>query len=269
MPTKFEAFDLLLFHREVQLSCDFLEAGVSGIIVDLEHSGKHHRQAGFDTEINAHRIEDIRRLRDRTKGFILCRLSGPDASEEELSGIIESGADEIIVPMVRAPEQVERIARIAEDLCRIMVMIETVEATRHVEALCALPIGRIYVGLNDLRIDRKSDSIFAPLADGLLPALRQRCSGMPFGFGGLTLPELGAPLPARHLYAEMARLDCGFSFLRRSFYRDTADMDPAAALLRMRRALSEARGRGASAVQGQHREMVAAIEALQESNARV
>ncbi|HEX7705339.1 MAG TPA: hypothetical protein VF701_02675, partial [Thermoanaerobaculia bacterium] len=40
------------------------------------------------------------------------------------------------------------------------------------------------------------------------------------GFAGLTHPAGGAPIPCRLLISEMVRLECTFSFVRRSFRRD-------------------------------------------------
>ncbi|MGC1497456.1 MAG: hypothetical protein WA790_16760 [Sulfitobacter sp.] len=218
-------FDLFLFHRDVELSCHLLESGVGAVIIDLESRGKNQRQAGFDTEINAHTADDLRSLRAKTACQIFCRVSGPDVSDSELTEVINSGADEIIIPMVRHVAEVERVLRVLKDRCRVTVMIETQEAADQAHVLGRLPIERIYVGLNDLHIDRGTDTIFAPLVDGYLDRIREQCRDVTFGFGGLTLPDLGAPLAARHLYAEMARLDCSFTFLRRSFYRDMAGKD--------------------------------------------
>ncbi len=44
---------------------------------------------------------------------------------------------------------------------------------------------------------------------------------IPYGFGGLTLPEKGSPIPCKLLMGELMRLGCNFSLLRRSFLADT------------------------------------------------
>ncbi len=68
-------------------------------------------------------------------------------------------------------------------------------------------------------------------------------SRAPFGFGGLTVPERGAPVPCRLLMGEMIRLGCAFSFLRRSFHRDVRDVPVEDAVPRMRAALARAAAR--------------------------
>jgi hypothetical protein len=98
------------------------------------------------------------------------------------------------------------------------------------------PLSRVYVGLNDLRIDRRSDSLFAPLTDGTVDAVRAEVR-RPFGVGGLTLPGGGFPVPGELLAAELLRIGTDFTFLRRSFVADMAGRDPAVEIPRLLAAL--------------------------------
>ena len=255
-------FDLLLFHRDFETSQTYLKAGVDGIIVDLETAGKAKRQLGFDTEINDHTIADLHALRANSDGYLLCRLSGADVTETEVSQVIQAGANEIIVPMLNSMFQAERICRLAENICKVTLMVETVEAMGIAEKLSKLPVARIYVGLNDLRIARQTASIFSPLADGTLERLRAAIKGPAFGFGGLTLPSKGAPLPAFHLYNEMARLDANFTFLRRSFYRDVDQLAPETALSNIKSHYAAARMRPSAQINENHSAMIAALSDL-------
>jgi hypothetical protein len=100
--------------------------------------------------------------------------------------------------------------------------VETIEAVQLAEELGRLPVTRVYVGLNDLAIARGSRHIFTAIADGTIDRLRPHFSA-PFGFGGLTIVGAGFPVPCRVLMAEMARLQCTFTFLRRSFIADIAN----------------------------------------------
>lgn len=129
-----------------------------------------------------------------------------------------------------------------------------------VDQLCRLPISRAYVGLNDLAIDRGIRNIFWPLIDGTLDALRQYIS-VPFGFGGLTLPELGHPVPTRLLMAEMARLHCQFTFLRRSFLRDVAGKSLSAEVPRILHALDMTFARPAHQIEQDRQELCRAVAA--------
>jgi len=85
----------------------------------------------------------------------------------------------------------------------------------------------VYVGLNDLAISRGTPCIFTALTDGTVERLREAFADTPFGFGGLTVVELGHPIPCLRLLEEMARLRSSFTFLRRSFRRDIVGRDAA------------------------------------------
>ena len=71
-------------------------------------------------------------------------------------------------------------------------------------------------------------------------------------------PE-GNPIPCRLLIGEMARLDCSFSFLRRSFTRDTAGHRLPPVVSRIRTALLEASARTAAEVQHDRMEFLGAV----------
>lgn len=258
-------FELFLFHRCAPVSLEYLEAGVSGIVIDFERHGKELRQSSYDTEINHHTFADLRELRRSSDGRLLCRLSSSDAPDCELSKVIESGADEIIVPMLKTEQQAERIVRHVNGSAKLWFMVETVEALQNLRRLCALPFDRVYVGLNDLRISRGTNTIFAPIADGTLDEIREQVHSAAFGFGGLTLPGYGNPLPGRHLYAEMARLNCGFTFLRRSFYRDAGGQEPSVSLRKMSSEFARMQHRNEAQTLEHHRDAVEAIRQLEKS----
>jgi hypothetical protein len=260
-----ENFNLFLFHRDIDVSVACLEAGAAGVIVDLENWGKQQRQSGYDTEINDHGIADLCALRSRTDRPILCRVSQPDPDDQELSAVIGEGANEIIVPMLTSADQAERILFRVDGACKVTLMIETCGAVAEIKKIASLSADRIYVGLNDLRIDRGSPTIFTPLKDGLLDELRNSIGDLAFGFGGLTLPGHGSPLPGHHLYAEMARLGCGFTFLRRSFYRDAAHLDPAEALSAIRTAVQRYRCRSEAECQRDAADAVLAVGELEQA----
>ena len=153
----------------------------------------------------------------------MCRLNrfGPRTAEE-VDEALAAGADELLLPMVRSAQEVEFVLAHVDGRADTGILVETLAAVGAAAELARLPLSRVYVGLNDLAIERGTPSIFAPLADGLLGELRERFAAVRFGFGGLTLPDAGAPVPCRLLIGEIARLRADFTFLRRSFYRDVA-----------------------------------------------
>ncbi len=267
-------FELFLFSTDVPLIQAAVVAGVDGIVVDWERIGKEDRQRGYDTQIGTDTLEDLHRVRAATSARVLCRINafGP-STQSEIKAAAEAGADEILLPMVRSAEQVERVLEWSGGHVGVGVLVETMDALDHAEVLAHLPLTRVYVGLHDLAIDRDTPNPFRAVADGIVEHLRQTFVSVPFGFAGLTLPDRGFPIPCRLLIAEMARLDCRFSFLRRSFLRDTAGRDLSIEVPRIRKALREAFAASASSLDAAHKQLLASIEAaepyFQARNARL
>jgi len=256
-------FSLWLFSVEPGFIKKAVHSGVTGVVVDWECSGKACRQAGADTEINHHTPDDLRRVRAATDGPVMCRINGLHAeSAAEIDRAISLGADELLLPMVRAIDDVERALDLVGGRRPLGILIETRAAVGLAPELCALPISRAYVGLNDLAIDRGAPNIFEAAADGTVDEVRRACT-VEFGFGGLTLPEAGHPVPCRLLIAEMARLGAGFSFLRRSFHRDMRDRSLDEEVPRLLAALAAAQTRTPQQVEQDRQEFVAAVRAAE------
>lgn len=256
-----DRFELLLFSTEREFVVEAAAAGIDGIIVDWEVAGKERRQAGADTEINHDTLEDLERVRSWVDIPVLCRINTPGPmTERELEWAIGAGADEVLVPMARSAGELERVVDAARGRCGVGALIETADAVEKVQEFASLPLSRLYVGLNDLAIDRRSASIFTALVDGTVERVSLALDGS-LGFGGLTDPERGHPIPCRLLIGEMARLGSCFSFLRRSYKRDVGGEGQAQLVARLRSALAEARARTALEVERDRRELEAAIAA--------
>jgi hypothetical protein len=254
-----EPFSLLLFSVDTALVRAAVKAGVSGIIVDWERAGKRARQAHANTEINVHTVEDLRAVRQATDGPVICRINAwHGGTAGEIDAAIGAGADELLLPMVRDRAEVEAALERVGGRRPLGILIETTDAVAHARELCSLPLARVYVGLNDLAIDRRAENIFEAVADGTVERVRGAC-GLPFGFGGLTLPECGAPIPCRLLIGEMARLSSRFSFLRRSFLRDIQGKSIEAEVPRLLEAIAAAGRRSDADVRRDQESLVAAI----------
>jgi hypothetical protein len=242
-------FELFLFSTQPQIIKEAIAAGVDGIIVDWENAGKKARQSGYDTQINQATVEDLTTVRRVTSARVICRINGYNPETvQQVEKAINAGADEILLPMVRSGEEVARTLDFIQNRCTLGILVETLAATKSAAQFNQFPLSRIYVGLNDLAIDRKVHNIFQSLADGLVEQVRNVIQ-LPFGFGGLTLPELGSPIPCRYLIAEMVRLCCNFTFLRRSFLRDIQGKSMAVEIPLIRSALAEMTSRPAAQVQ--------------------
>ena len=126
--------------------------------------------------------------------------------------------------MVRSVQEVQNTLDLVADRCGLGILVETLDAVNIADELSELPLTRVYVGLNDLGIERGTPNIFTAIEDGMVERIRHSFE-VPFGFAGLTLPEYGSPISCRLLIAELVRLNCGFSFMRRSFHRDIEGKD--------------------------------------------
>jgi hypothetical protein len=251
--------DLFLFTVDAAWGGDVVAAGAAGIVVDWERRDKERRQRGEGTQINADTAEDLARMRAATPGRLLCRINGYGPwTAGEVDRAIAGGADEILLPMVRTAEEVDRTLEAVAGRCGLGILIETQDAVDRAAQLARRPLSRIYVGLNDLRIDRRSDQLFRPLLDGTVDAVRAEVA-QPFGVGGLTLPGGGFPVPGDLLAAELVRLDVDFTFLRRSFTADMAGRDPFVEVPRLLAALDGHRRAPAEVATAARASLVAAV----------
>ena len=251
--------DLLLFTVDPSWGRDVVAAGAAGIVVDWERRGKARRQQGENTQINQDTPEDLSRMRAATDGRLVCRVNGYGPwTGAEIDEAVDRGADEVLLPMVRTVEEVDRTLDLVAGRCGVGILVETRDAVDRSAALARRPLARIYVGLNDLRIDRGSDDLFRPLVDGTVDAVRAEVAG-PFGVGGLTLPGGGFPVSSDLLAAELVRLRTDFTFLRRSFTADMAGRDPFVEVPRLLESLAALQWRDAAEVGGQRSRFVEAV----------
>ena len=235
---------------------------MAGVVIDWEQRGKRRRQAGADTQIGTDAPDDLERVRAATPGRILCRVNGwGPRTPAEIEMAISLGADEVLLPMVRRPEEVDAALAAVAGRCHLGILVETNDAVHRVHELVWRPLSRVYVGLNDLMIDRRASSVFGPLVDGTVDHVGHSvaAAGIPFGVAGLTLPEAGRPVPCALLIAALARLDASFTFLRRSFHADMDGRHATVEVPRILSALATARRRSVVEVDTDHRRLQALV----------
>ena len=255
--------EFYLFTTDPDFARTAIAAGVNGLVIDWERAGKRTRQEAADTEINEDTVEDLERVRRATSTRILCRINPVGAATDgEIEAAVAAGANELLLPMVRTPDEVEHALACARGRVGVGILVETVEAVARASELACLPLARACVGLNDLAIERKSPSIFTAVRDGTLERIR-RSFDVPFGALGMTLPELGDPIPCRLLVGELLRLRCAFTFLRRSFRRDVAGRDLDREVSRMHAATTAATARSREEVERDRKELEWRIAELQ------
>jgi 2-keto-3-deoxy-L-rhamnonate aldolase RhmA len=262
--------DLLLFSVDPRRARAAVRAGVAAVVVDWEHRGKLRRQDGEGTEVNAHTPDDLRRVRAAVPpgcGTVVVRIdaAGPHTGAE-VARALALGADELLLPMVRTPDDVDLALDAVAGRCGLGVLVETQDAVEHAAAIAERPLARVYLGLNDLRIDRGlptgAAELFAPLLDGTADAVREAAGPVPFGVAGLTRAGGGAPVPTRLLAGELARLDARFTFLRRSFCADVPVEAMAREVPRMLAGVAAARRRTGAEQRADRDALAAAVGAL-------
>ncbi len=215
-------FELFLFTTNPKIAKECLDAGVDGIIIDWENKEKDSRQDGYSTQINYDSVEDLANIRNATDKKILCRINKFNLaySIPEIEDAIKFGADEIFLPMIENPQDVQNALDIVNGRCQVAILIETKNAVRNAESFKNLPLSRIYIGLNDLHISSGSSNLFEPLTNNTIPFIKEIFPDIPVGVGGITHPTKGSPIPCNILIQQYVNLKMEFSFLRRSFLKD-------------------------------------------------
>jgi hypothetical protein len=254
---------LMLFTTDPRVARVAIDAGVAGLVVDWETKGKRARQLGADTEVNEDGPDDLERLAGLGAEHLMCRVDSPGSeTTAQVERALACGATDLLLPMVRHPSEVERFLDTIDGRARAGILVETVEAVDCVKELARFPLTWVYLGLNDLAISRRSSFLFEPLIDGTAERVRSAFVEPAFGLAGVTSLRAGAPIPCALLVAEMARLDLGFSFLRRSFKRDVEPADYASEIQSIGDRWQELRVRTAAEVRRDREALVSRIEGL-------
>lgn len=205
--------------------CDAI-AGMR-LFVDLERMGKAERQAGRNTFISAHQLDDVARIRAAVRRSRLMVRVNPlhDGSAAELHAVLAQGADCVMLPMFGTADELRQFAALLARRVPLVALLETAGALRSLQDWIGTPgLQEVFVGLNDLHLSLGHRFMFEPLADGSVErvGLAAREQGVGFGFGGIARVDEGL-LPGRDVLAEHLRLGSQAVILSRTFHRDDAD----------------------------------------------
>ena len=203
------------------------EAGVDWIFVDMEFIGKDVRQSGLDTVQNHHTVDDVRSIKVAVKkAKVLVRVNPihdtmPDyvSSEDEINGVIEAGADIIMLPFFKTVIEVERFVKAVNGRAKCCLLLETPESVAILEDIVAVPgIDMIHLGLNDMHLALGMKFMFELLANGSVDKWTNfiKEKSIPFGFGGIAALDGGA-VPGRMILKEHYRLGSQQVIVSRSF----------------------------------------------------
>jgi hypothetical protein len=204
--------------------CDAL--GNFRLFVDLERLGKAERQAGRNTFISVHALDDVARIRQVLRQSRLMVRVNPlnPGTPAEVDAVIAQGADLLMLPMFTQAHELRDFAALVRGRAPIVPLLETAGALECLEDWIATPgLTEVYVGLNDLHLSLGHRFMFEPLALGLVDRVAHAThrQGLRFGFGGIARLDEGQ-LPGRDVLAEHLRLGSGSVILSRTFHRSDA-----------------------------------------------
>ncbi len=201
--------------------CDAL--GGFRLWVDLERLGKAERQAGRNTFISVHALDDVARIKKVLRQSSLMVRVNPmnPSTAQEVDAVLARGADILMLPMFTRADELREFSDLVAGRVAIVPLLETGAALECLDEWIGTPgLSEVYVGLNDLHLSLGHRFMFEPLALGLVErvALAVRAQGLRFGFGGIARLDEGQ-LPGRDVLAEHLRLGSGAVILSRTFHR--------------------------------------------------
>ncbi|MGG1630902.1 aldolase/citrate lyase family protein [Rossellomorea sp. NRS-1567] len=215
---------LMLISNNPLLVEDAERAGVDRIFIDLEKNGKQERQGHLDTHVSTHELQDVCLIRKVvSKSELLVRVNPiHQGSEEEINDVITSGADVVMLPMFKTPEEVAEFVTIVNNRAKVCLLLETAEALIRIKDILSIEdIDEIHVGLNDLHLGLGLDFMFEILSSFVIDELAKTIQdkGIRFGFGGIAKIGEG-DLPAELILNEHARLNSEMVILSRGFLKE-------------------------------------------------
>lgn len=200
--------------------CDALEG--MRLWVDLERNGKAERQAGRNTFISTHTLDDVGRVKavlQRSRLMVRVNPLNPD-TDNEVNAVLAQGADLLMLPMFAEAWELQAFCAIVAGRAPVVALLETAGAFESMPEWIGTPgLEEVYVGLNDLHLSMGLHFMFEPLALGLVDTVARlaRAQGLRFGFGGIARLHEGL-LPGRDVLAEHLRLGSRAVILSRTFH---------------------------------------------------
>ncbi|NEP86137.1 MAG: hypothetical protein F6K18_04500 [Okeania sp. SIO2C2] len=250
-------FELLLCSTDLSLIQESVAAGVDAVMVEWENV-----EGDRSPILTSEMVKTLEQVRSVTDAWVICRLNPYyERTLAELELAIANKVDEIWLPKVQSVEEVVKVLNWSEGRVKVGIVVETVEAMNLSPKLAELPLHRVHIGLNDLAESLDNPHPFCTLIDGTVEKILQNFT-ISSGFGGLTLPEKGHPIPCHLLMGELIRLGCRFSLLRRSFIADIQNRNLSEVILRIKNFLSQVSERSSQACEIDRLEFVELVQGL-------
>lgn len=208
--------------EEVEIA---VAAGISFIMVDLEHIGKAKRQAGKNTRISSHSISSIaaiQKIVGTSQSSLIVRCNSLDViSHSEIRGINSSEAEFTMVPMIRSATDIKQAYSLLGRSKKLIFLLET--ATSYVyrdDIVSELKEGDIcYLGLNDMSIEFKLTHMMDLYKYDVIKdfACTFNKWGIQFGVGGIGIPSKTYTMPVRDIVACQKAYNSTLSILTRDW----------------------------------------------------
>ena len=197
------------------------KSGVDIVFIDLEYIGKKERQHGRDTVVSNHNESDIEPIvQTLSKSEVLVRINPiNDDSFREINSVISKGAQKIMLPMFKTPEEVKTFIEIVDGKATTVLLLEHIDAVRCLDDILQIQgIDEIHIGLNDLHLSMQLDFMFEPFLNGMVENIVKKIKekDIPFGIGGIARLVQGL-LPSDIIIAEHYRLGSSAAILSRTF----------------------------------------------------
>lgn len=244
------------------------------LFVDLERLGKAERQAGRNTFISVHQMDDVGRIKTQLRQARLMVRVNPlhDGTPAEVDAVLAQGltqgtgpgADLLMLPMFKSADELQQFSRIVAGRCPIVPLLETAEALASLDAWIATPgLGEVFVGLNDLHLSLGLRFMFEPLANGSVARVAKAAAaqGLRFGFGGVARLDEGL-LPGLDVLAEHLRLGSNAVILSRTFHRSDASASFEDEVTALRAAEAQLAQRTATQVEADRQRIAARIVSI-------
>ena len=195
--------------------------GVDRVWIDLETLGKEERQKNINSVKSHHTLQDVEIIAKMlTTSECMVRINPwNDNSLDEVEKVISAGADRIMLPMWKNPNEADAFLRAVNKRVSTTLLLETKEAAECLDEVLLNPlIDEIHIGLNDLHLSYGLTFMFELLANGTVEKLceKMKNAGIKYGFGGVARIGEGL-LPAERVIMEHYRLGSTRAILSRSF----------------------------------------------------
>ena len=123
----------------------------------------------MDTVKSFHSVSDIAKIAPMLATSEMLVRVNPwhDGSIEEINSVIEAGAELVMLPMWKTPDEVRAFIEAVNKRAKTVLLLETKEAVECLDSVLELTgVDEVHIGLNDLHLSYHLSFMFELLADG-------------------------------------------------------------------------------------------------------